>query len=651
MLPDLSSTTHPDTRRIELALFLAGFAAYVSATLLFRWLRAPLFNGVGADGWPAPSSIELAYLIYMTCLPVALWTLLAYGAARRLPAAQGTAVVLVMCLLVLAVVEIDDAWYSISGHHVTWREAWLFVTENWALHYGIRFSDERSFAMRMGKHVLRLLLLFFGARVIARWKRGQRYFGPWFAPGLVAVLVLVFGDILLSAYQVSRGDDQWQTVADANPFRIHPIDRVFVNAFAYAFGDRADLAAANIAFARAVHDVAITRSNDSVEGAASRQQIGAAPELYNVVVVTIEGLNVRLVDSATMPFWTELASRSTSLRDHYSTGNVTEYGVLGLLFGAPPDFYHGTETLPWRRPLPSAKELLRAGSPYIAEFGRHGYHTRLISWELSSWAQVGDYLRDFNEPAFESTDDWKLLPELSRELKSSGRHLVYMHYNGTHFPYQHAARYLHFRPEVPDDFDYTSGSMHEQEAQITNRYRNCLVELDAWLRSLVNLVDTKHTILVFTGDHGEEFFEHSRLGHSSTLEEPQIRTPALLYVPGQAPRVIDAVTSHADFMPTLMDYLGWPQPFPPFGNSLARDARESEAIAAKGNRPDPPVRWAAIAGDSKSVLVEGAGDTLRIVRLLDTTEHPVSFRSNPARWRANLIAAAKLQLHLFRTLR
>jgi hypothetical protein len=651
MSPDLAAATSPDARRLELALFLGGFAAYVSATLLFRWLRAPLFNGVGADGWPAPSLIELAYLMYMTCLPVALWTVLAYGAAKRLPGEWGTIVVLVVCLLVLGVVEIDDAWYSLSGHHVTGREAWLFLTENWELHYGIRSSDERSFAMRMGKHVLRLVLLFFGARILAKWKRSQRYFTISFGRSLAVVLVLVFGDVLLSGFRVSRGDDQWETVVDANPFRVHPIDRYFVQAFAYALGNRADLAAANTAFARAVHDVTITGTFNTVAGTASPNATSVAAGQYNVVVVTIEGLNVRLVDSSTMPFWTELAARSTSLRDHYSTGNVTEYGVLGLLFGAPPDFYHGTSTLPWRRPLPSADHSPQPGSPYIAEFGRHGYHTRLISWELSSWAQVGDYLQGFNEPAFQSTDDWKLLPELSRELKASGRHMVYMHYNGTHFPYQHAARYSRFRPEVPDDFDYTSDNMHEQAAQITNRYRNCLVELDAWLRSLVNVVDTRHTILVFTGDHGEEFFEHSRLGHSSTLEEPQIRTPALIYVPGHAPRVINAATSHTDLMPTLMDYLGWPQPQPPFGHSLARDVWESDAIAAKGNRPDAPVRWAAIAGNSKSVLVEGAGDTLHIVRLLDTTEHLVSFRSNPARWRATFVAAAKLQLHLFRSAR
>ena len=381
-------------------------------------------------------------------------------------------------------------------------------------------------------------------------------------------------------------------------------------------------------------------------GTASPQLNRSARAQYNVVVVTIEGLNARLSDSTTMPFWSQLAARSTSLRNHYSTGNVTEYGVLGLLYGAPPDFYRGTGSLPWRHQLPSAKAAPQPGSPYISDFARHGYHTRLISWEISSWAELGLYLQNFDEPAFESTDDWKLLPELSRELATSGPHLVYMHYNGTHFPYEHAATYARFRPEVPSDFDYTSGRMHAEAAEITNRYRNCLLELDAWVQSLVGIVDMQHTILVLTGDHGEEFFEHSRLGHSSTLDAPQIRTVALIYVPGQPPRVINSVTSHADFMPTLVDYLGWPDPSPPFGSSLARDLSSGAAIVAMGNRPNPPVRWAAIADSSKTILVEGDDDSLHIVRLTDTQDHRLSYTTDPSRWRASFAAAAKLQLHL-----
>lgn len=629
--------------RMQLGWFLAACAAYVSLTLIFRWLREPIFFGVGADGWPAPSLGELAYLLYMTCLPVTLWFLLAYAGARRLPGGWGMRTMLIVLLLVLAAVELDSTWYGMSGQHATWRELRLFLSENWTLHYGIRPSDERAFLVRMSKHVLRLVVVFVAAILGSRWVRVQRWPSASFRRALAVVLVLVVGDVLLTGYRISRGDDQWRAVADANPFRVHALDRLSAHLFSYASDDRKDLEAANLAFQQATRDA--MRPRPDASGIVSEAGL-ARHEQYDVIIVTIEGLNARLSDSTTMPFWTQFAARSTSLRNHYSTGNVTEYGVLGLLYGAPPDFYRGTGSLPWRHQLPSAELPPQPGSPYISEFARHGYHTRLISWQISSWAQLGAYLQNFNEPPFESTDDWKLIPELSRELREPGPHLVYMHYNGTHFPYEHAPAYSRFRPEVPADFDYSSGRIHEHALEITNRYRNCLLELDAWLRSLVDVVDLQHTIVVFTGDHGEEFFEHSRLGHASTLAAPQIRTPALIYVPGQPPRVINAVTSHADLMPTLMAYLGWPQAVPPFGHSLAGDVTSGAAIVAMGNRPNPPNRWAAIAGDSKSILIEEADDSLHIVRLLDSADHPLSYSADPARWQASFAAAAKLQLHL-----
>ena len=70
------------------------------------------------------------------------------------------------------------------------------------------------------------------------------------------------------------------------------------------------------------------------------------------------------------------------------------------------------------------------------------------------------------------------------------------------------------------------------------------------------------------------------------------------------------------------------------------------AIVAMGNRPNPPNRWAAIAGGYKSVLAEGDDDSLRVVQLRDTADKPITFSADPARWRPSFAAAARLQLHL-----
>jgi hypothetical protein len=623
--------------------FITAFALYAFFCLIFGWVRAPLFLGVGEDGWPAPSFGTMLYLLYMTCLPVALWCLIAYALACRMPGNWGMRLTVVFLLLMLTAIELDHAWYGMSGHHATWREARLFLSEDWKLHYGIRATDETWFVRRMSLHIIGLIGVFIAARYGTKWNRAQHVFDIPFRRVIAVVATLFFVDILLAGFQISRGHDQWLAVADANPLRINSADRLLAKWFSYGSEHDADLEAANRAFVQATQDAMRPRADST---SVFHDAFSPRKRQMDVVIVTIEGLNERLIDSTTMPFWTQLSARSMALHSHYSTGNVTEYGVLGVLFGAPPDFYRGTLTVPWRRQLPIDKQPPQRGSPYIDAFNQQGYHTRLISWELSSWANLGVYLRNFNEPPFETSNDWNTLPVLKKEMSEPGSHLVYMHYNGTHFPYDHDAKYNHFMPEVANNYSYASWRMRQEAPAITNRYRNCLQELDEWLRQLTSSVDMRNTILVLTGDHGEEFFEHSRLGHASTLSDPQIQTVALIYVPGEAPRSIDQVTSHVDLMPTLMDLLGWPQPVPPFGESLVNNVKTGAAIVAMGNRPNPPNRWAAIAGGYKTVLSENDGAVLRIIQLRDTADKSVTYASDPTRWRSSFAVAARLQLHL-----
>ena len=49
------------------------------------------------------------------------------------------------------------------------------------------------------------------------------------------------------------------------------------------------------------------------------------------------------------------------------------------------------------------------------------------------------------------------------------------------------------------------------------------------------------TIVVVTGDHGEEFFEDGRIGHRATLREEVLRVPLIFWGPGIVPegRVVD----------------------------------------------------------------------------------------------------------------
>ncbi len=69
-----------------------------------------------------------------------------------------------------------------------------------------------------------------------------------------------------------------------------------------------------------------------------------------------------------------------------------------------------------------------------------------------------------------------------------------------------------------------------------------------------------NTIVVVTGDHGEEFMENGRWGHNSTFSQQQIRVPMILHIPGLEKQTHTAMTSHVDMPATMLAALGMDVP-------------------------------------------------------------------------------------------
>lgn len=109
---------------------------------------------------------------------------------------------------------------------------------------------------------------------------------------------------------------------------------------------------------------------------------------------------------------------------------------------------------------------------------------------------------------------------------------------------------------------------------LLNLYDAAIRMLDLSLRQLINLLDElaikDNTILIVTSDHGEEFFEHSRILHerlySETLHVPFIVIDFRKKISGH---LIETPARLIDVAPTILDYLNLP-PLPGAqGTSLA----------------------------------------------------------------------------------
>ena len=266
---------------------------------------------------------------------------------------------------------------------------------------------------------------------------------------------------------------------------------------------------------------------------------------YNVLLLQGETLSAEIFNETELPFLNEFSKKCLRLKKHFSVANATHYGILGLLHGSPVTFFTGP-----REP--------QRPNPYLDHFKDHGYKSRLIARSVASHHSLGHYLPNCTEPFSEPPGDFKVIHVLHEELAKPGPQLVYSFYHATHYPYAHdnEPRFQKYVPEVDYEFNYNRSDLADWKDQIVNRYKNTRVNMDDWYRDILEKVDLSNTIVVITGDHGEEFFQQGRLGHCSALNIHQTMTPCFLYIPGVEPADVTFITSHADILPTIADALG-----------------------------------------------------------------------------------------------
>ena len=167
------------------------------------------------------------------------------------------------------------------------------------------------------------------------------------------------------------------------------------------------------------------------------------------------------------------------------------------------------------------------------------------------------------------------------------------------------------------------------------------------LQRVISSANLSNTIVIVTGDHGEEFYERGRLAHRGALNDEQTRVPFILSIPGQQGREIASLTSHLDVVPTLLEQLGVnvaPQACGP-GRSLL-SGTPSDAVLVAMSRHASATRWASVGNGGKVDFDFSAGSGFKLRAVTTLGDEPVrDFMNRPetaSLWRQAAAACGEL---------
>jgi membrane-anchored protein YejM (alkaline phosphatase superfamily) len=164
---------------------------------------------------------------------------------------------------------------------------------------------------------------------------------------------------------------------------------------------------------------------------------------------------------------------------------------------------------------------------------------------------------------------------------------------------------------IEDKINYFKAAFSKNGLEeIKNRYRNALYFVDSLFAKFLNALEKtpggQEAVVVVTGDHGEEFYEHGNLFHASSLSHPQMHIP-LYYRFGDNRSVKEyplcKMTCHMDVFPTLFHYLAGEDLMGEVlqGESILKENRWPYTVVARFNASRSPTEFCIHNGDCKLI--------------------------------------------------
>jgi membrane-anchored protein YejM (alkaline phosphatase superfamily) len=309
-------------------------------------------------------------------------------------------------------------------------------------------------------------------------------------------------------------------------------------------------------------DVVISDAGKTLNYPRHPLQFAPGAPHYNVVYLLADGFRSDMLTPDVTPHLYAFAQHNLDFREHFSGGNGTRFGVFSMLYGVYGTLWHSFLAA---RESPAMLDALQRLNYQFTILDS----TKLTFPEFrkTAFVKLADFISDDHPEPEMWKRDADLVAEFHQflERRDHGRpFFAFIFFNSSHPFYQYPKQFEQFTPVVEAKINYLSEITPAKALGLKHRYMNALHYSDALFQEVLddlrghNVFDD--TILIITGDHGEEFMENRYYSHNSAFDDYQTKTTMVMHIPGEAARKIKTMTSHLDLAPTILTRIGCTNP-------------------------------------------------------------------------------------------
>ncbi|MBK6908405.1 MAG: sulfatase-like hydrolase/transferase [Rhodocyclaceae bacterium] len=535
-----NDSIQPVIRRFHVAMYVALFAM-----LTLFW---PLVSFAGSSAWlfalAGTASYSALYLLPVVVINFLLGKVLpTHRSSHAWRMWLRYAVAMLGGSAALLAIYADYRLYALYQYHFNGFVWNLLTTPGGIAALGATSATERTVALQVmlitAAVGVTLGVLHAASQGRCRPRRGIARF-------MVAMMLLLTGVELTYAYSTYTGREALLLSADVIPFHLRSSGSKLMKALGVEHTAMKQLRVAG----------------GVVDYPGHKLQARTVKEMPNVVMLVAESFRWDLLSPEITPNLWRLSERGMRFENHYSGGNRTRMGLFSLFYGLYAPYWYSFES---QRVAPAFMNFLREKNYQLAAHTSQSFNYPELRNTVFSGVPE-ENLREIMTGAPWSRDVQNI-DELIGKLDTRDKHRPFydfMFFESTHAAYSFPEETV-LRSDYVRELDYVTLDLANNIKGIHARYINAAHHIDQQVGRLLESLEARglmdKTVILFTGDHGEEFMEkgHWGHGHGSTFPEEQIRVPLVLWLPGSVgsrKQVITHRTSHLQVAPTLLEFLG-----------------------------------------------------------------------------------------------
>lgn len=278
---------------------------------------------------------------------------------------------------------------------------------------------------------------------------------------------------------------------------------------------------------------------------------------YNILFIVADGFRYDMLNPEVTPNLYRFGKENIILENHFSGGNGTRFGIFTLIYGLYGNLWH---------PFLDSRQ-----SPvFLDTLQKLNYDFTILSstrlsypeFRSTAFVRLQEHIFDTHTEFFAFKRDRIITDKFKDFLNKTQKPFFgFIFYNSSHQFYQYPLEFEKFKPVITGDLNYMKNMDSETIEKLRNRYKNSLYYIDSLIKEIIEALKEKNklddTIVFITGDHGEEFNENGFFSHTSAFDDYQIKTAAVMHMPGLRNKVITELTNHIDIVPTILNFMGY----------------------------------------------------------------------------------------------